>query len=200
MLVSGPTQYPTEGGSPLSQAPITAEGPAPFYPPMCISSHWDAGAILRKTLPTEYVAQALDPRPWAKICMEYTTTGEDGPAPPVSASVVMPSGGQFYPISRYMASIDDESLLRGLDRPLGTCEKKEFLPNPRGDMYNSGLLVPKSTRTTPREIEEVSFSKVLINGGPYDCRNDNDKLNIRLSDNLFNNATKQDRYKLKGKV
>jgi hypothetical protein len=99
-----------------------------------------------------------------------------------------------------MASIDDESLLRGLDRPLGTCEKDEFLPNPRGDMYNAGLLVPKSTRTSAREIEEVSFSKVLINGGTYDCRNDNDKLNIRLSDNLFNNATKQDRYKLKGKV
>jgi hypothetical protein len=99
-----------------------------------------------------------------------------------------------------MAAIDDESQLRGLDRPLGTCEKDEFLPNPRGDMYNSSLLVPKTIRTSPREIEEVSFSKVLINGGPYDCRNNNDKLNISLSDNLFNNATKQDRYKLKGKV
>lgn len=184
----------------VSQAELQAEGPQPFYPPMCIKTHWDPTAILRKTLPSEYVPQALDPRPWAKVCMEYTTTGENGPAPKVDGSVVLPSGGQFYPVSRYQASIDNESKLKGLDRPLGTCEKDQYLPDKQGDMYNSRLLVPRIQNADPSMIQEVAFPKVLLNVGPYDCRNEQDKVNVELSARLFNNTTKQDRYKLKGKV
>lgn len=200
MLATGPTLYPREGGTPVSQADLQSEGPRPFYPPMCIKTHWDPTAILRKTLPSDYVPQALDPRPWAKVCMEYTTTGENGPAPKVSKSVVMPNGGQFYPVSRYQASVDDESKLKGLDRPLGTCDKDEFLPNIKGDMYNSRLVVPHIINTNPAIIQEVAFPKVLLNVGPYECRNEQDQVNMQLSGRLFNNTTKQDRYKLKGKV
>jgi hypothetical protein len=132
--------------------------------------------------------------------MEYTTTGENGPAPKVDGSVVLPSGGQFYPVSRYQAAVDEESKLKGLDRPLGTCDKDQFLPNQQGDMYNSRLLVPRIVNADPGQIQEVSFPKVLLNVGPYECRKEQDTVNMDLSMRMFNNATKQDRYKLKGKV
>jgi hypothetical protein len=67
-------------------------------------------------------------------------------------------------------------------------------------MYNPRLLVPTRRDVNPNVIEEVAFPKVLLTAGPYDCRNDMDKQNVVLSDRLFNNATKQDRYKLLGKV
>jgi hypothetical protein len=196
----GTMNYPKERGSLVGTSPTVSEGPTPFYPSMCIKSHWDATAILRKTLPTEHIAQALDPRPWARICMEYTTTGEDSPAPPVNPSAVLPNGGQFYPISRYMAAIDDESKLRRLDRPLEICETDQFQPNINGDMYDGRLLVPTRRRPTNAMVEEIAFPKVLMTAGPYDCRNDMDKQNMDLSHKLFFNATKQDKYKLKGKV
>lgn len=192
--------YPREKGSLVSPSPIQSEGPSPFFPPMCIGSHWDATAILRKTLPTDHIGQALDPRPWARICMEYTTTGEDSPAPTLNPSTVLPTGGQFYPVSRYMAAIDDESKLRRLDRPLDICEDDQFLPNEAGDMFNSRLLVPNTVNANPNMIAEVAFPKVLMTAGPYDCRNDMDKLNMNLSNRLFFNATKQDKYQLRGKV
>jgi hypothetical protein len=132
--------------------------------------------------------------------MEYTTTGEDSPAPTLNPSTVLPTGGQFYPVSRYMAAIDDESKLRRLDRPLDICEDDQFLPNEAGDMFNSRLLVPNTVNANPNMIAEVAFPKVLMTAGPYDCRNDMDKLNMNLSNRLFFNATKQDKYQLRGKV
>jgi len=200
MEYSGPLNYPRENGSPVSQVPIQSEGPTPFFPSMCVTTHWDPTAIIRRTLPTDYVAQALDPRPWAKICLTYTTTGEDLPPAPVAPGTVLPMGGEFYPISRYMAAIDKESELRRLDRPLGTCEGDQYFPNERGDMFNSRALVPKIRNVDPSKIEEIAFPKVLMSSGPYDCRYDADTVNIGLSQRMFNNATKQDRYKLRGQV
>jgi len=196
----GTMNYPKERGSLVGSTPTVSEGPNPFHPAMCIKSHWDATAILRKTLPSEHIGQALDPRPWARICMEYTTTGEDSPAPPVDPSAVLPSGGQFYPVSRYISAIDDESRLRRLDRPLRICEDDQFQPNAGGDMYNSRLLVPTRHTPTNAMVEEIAFPKVLMTAGPYDCREQNDKQNISLSGKMFFNATKQDKYKLMGKV
>lgn len=196
----GTMNYPKEKGSLVGATPTESEGPTPFFPSMCIGSHWDAGAILRKTLPTEYISQSLDPRPWAKICMEYTTTGEDTVAPRVNPNAVLPSGGQFYPVSRYMSAIDDESKLRRLDRPLEMCEGDQFLPDTKGDMYNSRILIPGRRTPMSKMVEEIAFPKVLMNAGPYDCRNDMDKRNVELSTRMFNNATKQDKYKLLGKV
>jgi hypothetical protein len=199
-LYSGLPNYPLERGTPVGPAESTNEGPRPFFPPMCISSHWDPTAIIRKTLPTEYIPQTLDPRPWAKICTEYVTTGEEIPPAHIDADIVLPSGGGTYPISRYMEAIDKESQLRRLDRPLGTCEKDQFTPNARGDMFDARMLVPKTGAINPGLISEVSFPKVLMTAGPYECRKEMDDVNMGLSRNLFNNATKQDRYKRKGQV
>ena len=183
----------------MSQMPFDGEGPRPFFPPMCLQTHWDPSMIIRRTLPTQHVGQALDPRPWTKVCLQYTTAGEDVPAPQVDRSTVLPSGGQFYPASRYSAAINDESALRRLDRPLGTCDDEQFYPDPRGDMYNSRLLVPETPAVSAR-VAEVAFPKALMSAGPYPCRYENDTKNMGLSDRLFNNATKQDKYKLKKEV
>jgi len=129
--------------------------------------------------------------------MEYTTSGEQDTAPEINPSIVMPSGGQFYPASRYTEAIDNESKLRALDRPLGTCEGNQWEPSMEGDMYNSRLLVPDRTNPVdPKKIQELAYPKALLRSGPYDCRANNDAYAIQISsDYMFNNATKQDRYK-----
>jgi hypothetical protein len=202
MEFSGPPNYPREGGSLVYPNPIQSEGPTPFFPAVCLKTHWDPTAILTRTLPTEYIAQALDPRPWAKICLQYTTSGENAPGPDIDHSIVFPSGGGAIagPASRYSEAIDRESALRRLDRPLGICEQDQFEPNRNGDMYNSRILVPQTRNVNSDRIMEVSFPKVLMNIGPYDCRTKDDMRNTELSERLFNNTTKQDRYKLKGQV
>ena len=81
-----------------------------------------------------------------------------------------------------------------MDRPLGTCDDKQYEPNMRGDMYVPGLLVPRSVGSDSRMVSELSMPQVLIRGGPYDCHENaaNDAWN--RSPLLFNNATKQQKY------
>lgn len=194
-----PMSYPRERGSPVYALPLTKEGPEDFFPPVCLQSHWDATAILKRTLPDGYVPQPLDPRPWTRICMEYTTAGEQEPAPETNPSIVMPGGGQFYPPNAYAEAIDNESKLRWLDRPLGTCEGDQWQPSLRSDMFNSRILVPGHT-SDPSKIQELAYPRALLRSGPYDCREQDDKYNVSVSsDYLFNNATKQDRYKAMNK-
>jgi hypothetical protein len=129
--------------------------------------------------------------------MEYTTAGEESVAPPINPAIVMPNGGQFYPASRYTEAINNESKLRALDRPLGTCEGNQWEPSLRSDMYNSRILVPaRENPVDPKKIQELAYPRALLRSGGYDCREQNDAYAIQTtSDYKFNNATKQDRYK-----
>jgi hypothetical protein len=197
MDATPPMSYPREKGSPVYGLPLNSEGPSDFFPAVCLKSHWDATAILKRTLPAGYVPQPTDPRPWTRICMEYTTAGEQVPAPDVNPTIDMPNGGQFYPPGRYAAAIDDESKLRALDRPLGTCDDKQYKPNMGGDMFDSRILVPEhAVPSDPSKIQELAYPRALLRAGPYECREQNDKYNVSVSsDFMFNNATKQDRYK-----
>ncbi len=203
MSATPPMHYPREGGSPVYDLPFKNEGPTDFFPPVCLKTHWDPTAILRHTLPSggRSMALPLDPRPWTRVCMEYTTAGEQERAPDVPAGMVLPSGGQFYPPGRYQAAIDEESQLRRLDRPLGTCEGNQWEPSLRSDMFNSRILVPdRAPPADPLRVHEIAFPKALLRSGPYDCREANDRAAIAMtSDFVFNNATKQDRYKKMGK-
>ncbi len=196
-----PMSYPRERGSPVYGLPLQKEGPADFFPAVCLKTHWDPTAILKRTLPEGYVPQPTDPRPWTRICMEYTTAGEQTPAPEVDPSIVMPMGGEFYPPGRYSAAIDNESKLRALDRKLGTCQDDEWKPTASSDMYTSRMLIPEHTAPSdPSRIQELAYPRALLRSGPYDCREENDKYNVSVSsDYMFNNATKQDRYKLMNK-
>lgn len=165
-----------------------------MYPPMCIRSHWDAEMIIRRTLPQGQVAVPLDPRPWTKVCLSYTTSSdfEDAPRPP--DSMVFPSGGTVYPPTRYRESVDRESLLRRLDRPLGTCERDQYRPPFSGDMYRPNATVPDRPHISDRFIDELSFPKACLRSGPYDCRVEGEQEAWARSPRLFNNTTKQDRY------
>ena len=187
--------YPKGLGSPVMALPFQQEGPADFFPSVCLKTHWDPTMILKRSLPDGHVAQSTDPRPWTRVCMEYTTAGEEDKAPEVNPNIVMPMGGKFYPASKYMEAIDEESKLHWLDRRLGLCEGNQWQPNSEGDMFNSRLLVP-DRRVDPTKIQELAYPKALLRSGPYDCRAENDSYAVKTSsDYMFNNATKQDRYK-----
>jgi len=188
---------PRLGNSTANKASFGGSTTQPFFPPVCLQYHWDPTAILRRVVPQgPPVPLALDPRPWAKVCLEYVNSGqssEQAPVPP--SNMVFPSGGEFYPPTRYSSAIDNESLLRRLDRPLGTCDAEQYEPNQRGDMYISNQLVPDRVYTPTTEmVKELAMPKALLRAGLYDCRLDADKANWARSTSLFNNATKQQRY------
>jgi hypothetical protein len=196
----GKPNHPTELGSLTNTAKFGDEGPRPFFPAVCLRTHWDPTKILQRTLPEEYVPVALDPRPWAKICLEYTTSGENGPAPIIPEDTPLPMGAQMYPTSRYSSAIDAESELRGLDRPLGTCDAEQYYPNKGGDMFYQEKLIPKRRTTDPSKISEIALPRVARTINDYECRAMNDAVNSSMAKSVFNNATKQARYSLKGKV
>jgi hypothetical protein len=177
--------------------PIQNEGPAAqdFTPPLKICSHWDPTMVLRHVLPNQQVALPLSFRPYTKVCLEYVTSAEPEAAPAPPNNMVFPSGGEFYPPNRYAQTIDQESLLRRQDRPLGTCEADQYLPNPSGDMFNNRMLIPERRDPLNAQfISELSMPRVLLNVGPYHCRAEADDRNVSRSQLLFNNATKQQRY------
>jgi len=200
-----PRQNPPWPGPPFTpvvantRTPLEQPDKFPFddantmFPPVCIRSHWDAERIIRRTLPnSKPLRLPLDPRPWTKVCLEYTTTAdfEDAPRPP--DYVVFPSGGTVYPPTRYREAIDNESELRRLDRPLGLCERDQFVPS-RG-MYVPNSTVPDRDPASSQFIEELSFPKACLRSADYDCRVEAQTTAWDRSRKLFNNTTKQDRY------
>ena len=166
-----------------------------LFPPVCIRSHWDATRICARTLPAGgQIATPLDPRPWTKVCLEYVTSQdfEDAPRPP--DSTVYPMGGSVYPPTRYREAIDEESLLRRLDRPLGTCEKDQYYPPLSGDMYRPGVTVPDRVRPNSAFVQELAVPMATLRNGPYPCRAEAEHAAWDRSPRPFNNTTKQDRY------
>jgi hypothetical protein len=165
------------------------------FPVACQGSHWDPTKVLRWTLPQQQIELPQDPRPWTKVCLTYTTTTPLEAAPSVPDSVVFPSGGAIYPPNRYANAIDEESLLRRLDRPLGTCEADEYTPSRDSTMFRAASTVPrKQTPATTQFVQELAMPRVLLRTGPYQCREEQDIVNLQRSQNLFHNATKYDKY------
>jgi hypothetical protein len=195
-----PLGTPKQGGSPSGPYPLTSSATTPFFPPVCLSTHWDPTRIYSRTVPTELVPLPVDFRPYTKVCLDYRTSAPELAAPDISDDVVFPSGGDVYPPNRYINNIDRESLLRRLDRPLGTCDPAQYQPPEKGDMYVDGMLVPVTPKNTTRFIEELAMPQALLRSGTYHCRSEADKKNWDRSPRLFNNTTKQDRYKAPASV
>lgn len=165
-----------------------------IFPPVCLRTHWDPEKIIHRTLPAVQVATPLEPRPWTKICMNYVTTQDFEHAPRPNDNLVMPSGGVNYPPTRFIESIDSDSRLRGLDRPLGTCEGNQYQVPLTGTMFRPNSTVQRTKQPNSRFIEELSFPMACMRNADYDCRaNVHREANSR-SKSLFNNATKQERY------
>jgi hypothetical protein len=109
--------------------------------------------------------------------------------------MVFPPGGEFYPPTRYSASIDSESLLRRLDRPLKKyCDLGEYYPNAAGDMYSTAPMAPPRTKPMAGIAREIDMPRVCMITKEYVCRAEDDTVNWDRSPRLFNNPTKQDRY------
>lgn len=171
----------------------SAENPN-LFPPVCLRSHWDPEMIIRRSLPSVRVSLPIEPRPLTKVCMQYVTDSPFEMAPRPPDSLVFPSGGAVYPPTRYRNAIDRESLLKGLDRPLGTCEQKQFTPE--YDMYTPNSTVPDRGKPNDRFIQELAFPMALMRTGTYDCRRNNDIEAMSANQKMFNNATKQNRLAL----
>ena len=211
-IIQDPRQNPPWAGPPFSKVvantrePLEQPDEFPFadaktqnpdlFPPVCLRSHWDPEQIIRLTLPIskKSVALPLDPRPWTKICLKYTTSSEFEDAPRPDDNIVFPSGGSVYPPTRYRESIDTESRFRRLDRPLGTCERSQYIPPRSGDMYVPNSTVPERGPQNSRFISELSFPKACMRVGPYECRANVETEAWQRSPRIFNNTTKQDRY------
>jgi hypothetical protein len=178
-------------GSPLENG-ISSKN---IFQPVCLRSHWDPTKIYARTVPTQLVTLPIDFRPYTKVCLEYRTSAPEQKAAEVPNDLVFPNGGEVYPPTRYLNNIDKESLLRRLDRPLGTCDPEQYQPSLTGDMYVDRMLVPESLNKTSRFVDELSMPQVLLRSGAYPCRAEADQKNWDRSPRLFNNATKQDRYR-----
>jgi len=190
-----PMGTPYAKGSPTESYPIQGSTTQPFFPPVCLKTHWDPTKIYARTVPTSLVPLPLDFRPYTKICLEYRTSAAGQLAPEVSDNMVFPQGGNTYPPDRYLRAIDKESVLRRMDRRLGTCDFEQYQPPEDGDMYVDRMLVPASPNPPSRFVEEISMPQALLRVGTYNCRTQADEKNWSRSTRLFNNATKQDRYK-----
>ena len=186
---------PLEKGSPVESYPIQSSTTKPFFQPVCLRSHWDPTRIYARTVPTTLVQLPLDFRPYTKVCLEYRTSAPEQRAPEVPNDVVFPNGGEVYPPTRYLNAIDKESLLRRLDRPLGTCDPEQYQPPSNSDMYIDRMLVPRSLKPPSRFVDELSMPQALLRNGAYPCRAAADQKNWDRSPRRFNNATKQDRYR-----
>lgn len=188
------TRTPLEQPDKFPFADATTQNPN-LFPPVCIRSHWDAEQIIRRTLPNSApIPLPLGPRPWTKVCLEYTTSADFEEAPRPADHVVFPSGGSVYPPTRYREAIDRESDLKGLDRPLGLCEREQFIPSREGTMYRPNSTLPDRAGRDTQFVEELSFPKACMRAGEYPCRAEAQAEAWSRSRNMFNNATKQDRY------
>lgn len=186
MPLIGPQPYPFASAKPSERQ---------TFPPACQGSHWDPTQVLRWTLPQQHVTLPQDPRPWTKVCLTYTTTTPLEAAPEVPDSVVFPSGASVYPPNRYSKAIDEESLLRRLDRPLGTCEKDQYTSSRDSTLFRAASTVPRRANApTTQFVQELSMPRVLLRTGPYQCREEQDIINLQRSQNLFHNATKYAKY------
>ena len=165
-----------------------------MFPPVCLRSHWDPEQIIRRTLPAQGLAVPLEPRPWTKICMEYTTTQDFEEAPRPRDDLVMPNGGVNYPPSRFREAVDNDSLLKRLDRPLGTCDDNDYKVNLSGNLFKPNSTVPTRALPSIRFIDELSFPKACLREADYECRSQVQNEAYSRSNKLFNNTTKQDRY------
>ena len=186
----------------MSQPPSPSVGDYPFqtvqgdlFPPVCLKTHWDPTEMLRRILPQQPVSLPLDFRPWTKVCKQYVTSAPAEPAPMPPKDMVFPTGGAFYPPGRYAASIDKESSLRTLDRPLDrSCPTSQYIPSQNSNMYVAGSTVPDRKLLSDAFVSELSMPQVLLRVDQNTCRSSNDAAYFQRSGRLFFNPTKQDRY------
>jgi hypothetical protein len=187
-------QFSAAASSLEAEYPFETSATTPFFPPVCLTSHWNPTNIYKRTVPDQKVGLPLDFRPYAKICLEYRTTGPEEALPATPADLVFPMGGEFYPPNRYSEAIDNESALRRLDRPLRLPERDDYVPALDSDMYNREKMAPPRTAPTSRMVQELAMPQALLRIGAYDCRDAEDKKAQAAESKPFNNPTKMAKF------
>lgn len=173
----------------------------------CAPRHWDPTMIFKRSVPGGMgtgtaLALPMDPRPWAKVCLQYVNSGPAEPAPSVPATLVIPGASEFYPPNRYSAAINDESLLRRLDRPLN----QDLLPGPRScfpeqyvlpetsDAFQQYSLLPPQIQPKSQMVRQLQDPAVLDHLQQYECSEKAMVCNLKGSPRFWNNFTKQTKY------
>ena len=169
----------------------------------CAPKHWDATMIYRYTVPEGPSSSLpMDPRPWAKICLEYRNSGPAEPAPSPSPNFVVTGAGEFYPPNRYLEAINNESELRRLDRPLNqdllpgndSCFPQQYVVPSNSDTYQQYVLLPPQSAPKSKIARELQDPAVLERMGQYVCSEEAMVCNLKGASRFFNNCTKQSKY------
>ena len=172
----------------------------------CAPRHWDPTMIFRYSVPggdgTSSLSLPMDPRPWAKICMQYVNSGPAMPAPPVPPSMVIPGAGEFYPPGRYAEAINNETLLRRLDRPLnedllpgpGSCFPEQYVLPATSDAYQQYSLLPPQSQPRSKMARALADPPVLERNGQYRCSEEAMVCDLMGAPRFFNNFTSLAKY------
>ncbi len=173
-------------------------------PPVCLKTHWDPTAISRYyTLPDAMVSVPLPFRPATQVCRQYVTSAPVEQLP--GTLTTLPLRSNLSPPDRYSYAIDSESQLRRLDRPLGTPEGAQYVPNlgETAPLFSQRMYVA-SRAPNMHSISELEFPRVLMRAdgasAGYACREaDYSKERAREKVSLdkgrmFNYATKYTKY------
>ena len=175
----------------------------------CAPRHWDPTMIFRYSVPggsgTSSLSLPMDPRPWAKICLQYVNSGPAEAAPPVPGNMVIPGASEFYPPGRYSAAIDNESLLRRLDRPLnedllpgrGSCFPQQYTLPHTSDALQQYSLLPPQVPPKSKMVRELQEPAVLERNGQYKCSEEAMICDLKASPRFWNNFTKMSKYNQK---
>jgi hypothetical protein len=193
-----PAQYPIKDDKTLDMKLIG-----------CARAHWDPTMIFRYSVPggmgTNSLALPMDPRPWAKICLQYRNSGPAEPAPPVPENLVIPGAGQFYPPGRYSSNINNESRLERLDRPLN----QDLLPSgvspacpgfpqyvmpATSDALQQYSLLPPQMQPRSAMARGLAEPKVLERTGQYKCSEEAMVCDLKATPRFFNNFTRLSKY------
>lgn len=176
----------------------------------CAPKHWDPTMIFRYSVPngmnpSSSLPLPMDPRPWAKICLQYVNSGPAEPAPPVPASMVIPGASEFYPPDRYSAAINNESLLRRLDRPLNedllpgpkSCFPEQYVLPATSDAYQQYSLLPPQRPPRSKMARDLENPPVLNHMGQYKCSEEAMVCDLKAAPLFWNNFTKISKYNQK---
>jgi hypothetical protein len=173
----------------------------------CAPRHWDPTMIFRYSVPGGMESQQsiqlpMDPRPWAKICLQYVNSGPAEAAPSVPASMVIPGASEFYPPNRYSEAINNESILRRLDRPLNDdllpgkngCFPEQYKMSSRSDALQQWSLLPPQTQPKSKMARSLADPPVLERSGQYKCSEEAMVCDLKASPRFWNNFTKLSKY------
>ena len=178
----------------------------------CAPKHWDPTMIFRRSVPqTPSVALPTDPRPWTKICLQYVNSGAAEHAPSVPGHMVFPGASDFYPPNRYSAAIDNESLLRRLDRPLNedllpanahghespSCFPQQYTLPKTSDALQQSVLLPPHSIPRSKMVRELEYPAVLEKNGQYSCSKEAMACDMAAAPRFWNNHTKLAKYNQK---